>query len=97
MNDPFAQVRDRVRRFFRDDPTGSLMLSLLKPEAPFDRGSLVSALVAASSMAAVAALAGVTLVALGVLLVAMFLLSLILTRVMGIDIGIPADLAGFAF
>jgi hypothetical protein len=97
LKDPFENVRERIRTFFQSDPTGALVLSLLKPEAPFNRGSLVSALVAASSMVCVAALAGVTLMALAVLLVALFLLSVILTRVMGIELGFPMGPGGFAY
>jgi hypothetical protein len=86
-----ADLRKRVEDYFRKDPTGALVLSLLTPEAPFHRGKLVSALVSASAMICVAALAGVTLMALAVLLLALFLLSIILTRVMGIEIGLPPE------
>jgi hypothetical protein len=92
-----GDLRKRVESFFRNDPAGALVLSLLTPEPPFQRGKLVSALVAASSMICVAALAGVTLVALGVLLLALFLLSIILTRVLGIEIGIPPEFRRYAY
>ena len=97
MANVLGDLRKRVESFFRQDPTGALVLSLLTPEAPFNRGKLVSALVAASSMICVAALAGVTLLALGVLLLALFLLSIILTRVLGIEIGIPPEFRGYSY
>lgn len=91
----FEKARERIQEFFRTDPAGGLVLSLLKPEPPFDRGSMVSAFVAASSMVCVAVLSGMALAALAVLLVALFLLSVILTRVMGIDLGFSPEFTGF--
>lgn len=91
----YQRLWRQVEEFFQTNQTGSMVLSLLKPEAPYNRGRWVSALVAASSMVCIAALSGMALVALGILLMALFLLSIILTRVMGIDIGFPDGLSGF--
>jgi len=88
-----SNLRKRARDFLAQNDPDGLWLSLLKPKPPFNRGALVPALVSAASLVTIAILAGVTLAALIVLLLALFLITIILSKVMGVDLEILPDAA----
>lgn len=74
----------------------SRALVLFEPEAPFRGRGLLTVLVTTASLISVTILGGVTLSSLLVLLLALALIMLILTRVLGIDFDVsPEELFGF--
>ena len=86
ISDVFYDLKRRAREFFGNPEQTALIRSLVTPRAPFHRGSLVSALVASASLISVAILAGMGIAALLVLLASLFLVSVVLVKVLGVDL-----------
>ncbi|MCL4235584.1 MAG: hypothetical protein KJ042_13805 [Deltaproteobacteria bacterium] len=89
LSDFFDQAREKARQVSR-------ALVLFEPEAPFRGRGLLTVLVTTASLITVTILGGVTLSSLVVLLLALALIMLILTRVLGIDFDVaPEEIFGF--
>ncbi|MCC6158980.1 MAG: hypothetical protein IT350_13105 [Deltaproteobacteria bacterium] len=89
LSDFFDQARDKARQVSR-------ALVLFEPEPPFRGRGLLTVLVTTASLITVTILGGVTLSSLVVLLLALALIMLILTRVLGIDFDVaPEEIFGF--
>ncbi len=90
MNPLFAKLRGQAYALWQSVPFGeaSSYLPLLRPVAPFDNAPLVSPLTALGALLALASASGVALAAFGVLLLALLVIHLVLTQVLGITIEI---------
>lgn len=89
LSDFFDQAREKARQVSRS-------LVLFEPEPPFRGRGLLTVLVTTASLITVTILGGVTLSSLLVLLLALALIMLILTRVLGIDFDVaPEEIFGF--
>lgn len=88
MSEWFTAIRDRLWGLW---PSGSFAdassyLPLLRPVAPFDGSPVVSPLTMLGALIALASASGVALAAFGVLLLALLVIHLVLTEVLGITI-----------
>jgi hypothetical protein len=88
VNDWFAAIRGRLGGLWpwESFTEASSYLPLLRPVAPFDGSPLVSPLTMLGAAIALAWASGVALAALGVLLVALLVIHLVVTEVLGITI-----------
>ena len=90
MNWLFTTIRDRAYGLWQTagfDQAASY-LPLLRPVAPFDGSPLMSPLTMLGVLLALASASGVALAAFGVLLLALLVMHLIFTEVLGITIEI---------
>jgi hypothetical protein len=90
MNWLYETLRDRAYAIWQSAPFGEAAsyLPLLRPVAPFDTAPLVSPLTALGALVALASASGVALAAFGLLLLALLVIHLVLTEVLGITIEI---------
>ena len=88
MNWLFAKLRDQAYTLWQSAPEAASYLPLLRPVAPFDTAPLVSPLTALGALLALASASGVALAAFGVLLLALLVIHLVLTDLLGITIEI---------
>ena len=88
MSEWFTAIRDRLGGLWpwASFADASSYLPLLRPVAPFDGSAVVSPLTMLGAVIALASASGVALAALGVLLLALLVIHLILTEVLGITI-----------
>lgn len=88
MNWLYERLRDRVSELWKatsfENPAS--YLPLLRPVAPFDTPPLLSPLMMLGVLIALASASGVALAAFGVLLLALLVIHLIFTEVLGITI-----------
>jgi hypothetical protein len=84
----FTAIRDRLGGLWpwASSVDVSSYLPLLRPVAPFDGSAVVSPLTMLGAVIALASASGVALAALGVLLLALLVIHLVLTEVLGITI-----------
>ena len=86
MSEWFTAIRDRLGGVWPWTSEASSFLPLLRPVAPFDGSPVVSPLTMLGAVIALASASCVALTALGVLFLALLVIHLVLTEVLGITI-----------
>jgi hypothetical protein len=88
MNWLFTTIRDGVYGLWQSAPIEQAVsyLPLLRPVSPFDAAPLMSPLTMLGVLVGLASASGVALAAFGVLLLALLVIHLIVTEILGITI-----------
>jgi len=94
MNIPFwPDITEKIKQARERAREAGKYLMVIEPMPPFNQKGLTTALITAASLISIVMLAGVSLVSLAILLTAMALILLILTRILGIDLDLnPEDI-----
>ena len=92
----FNDIGEKLRGMMGKVKEKGQFLMVVEPVHPYNNKGMVTALITAAGLISVAILAGVSLVSLAVMLAALGLILLILTRVFGVDLNFnPEDIFGY--
>ncbi len=92
----FEKIKEQLKSTGAKAKEASKALTIIEPMPPYNQKGMLTALITAAGLISVTLLAGVGLVSLTILLLALGLILLILTRVFGVEFDMdPAEFMRF--
>lgn len=87
----FETIKEHLKSVGKQADKAGKMLTVIEPISPYNRKGYLTALITAAGLISITLLAGVGLMSMAILLLALGLILLILTRVFGVEFDMPPE------